>query len=316
MKQEEKIYHLFKVLEHLGTDVKAEVLINQAIENGFPEPAFVTSNNGFFFREFARDIYASSVIEDNWYRNFLELQLSRPGFYDMLPEALFHQPETTEFRQKAGVAEMTERYKKNTIREKEVRKFFQPIENEFFQQQVMLEKEEVHLLDILKNTILSRFFLSFWGLPHELKTHEAASFLLLLPYAHQINGNISLMESCLKALLHEEVKIYRREPGYTEAVIENAQMGEQQLGDDMVCGTNFMEDYPVLSYNIGPLKKSKVVDYIQGGTKALVIETFNNYFLPVETDVDIDIAIDNRNKGMSFEEGSEAILGYASILKP
>ncbi|ANH82379.1 hypothetical protein A8C56_16665 [Niabella ginsenosidivorans] len=319
MKKEEKIYYLSQLLQERDTDIRAEVLLNHALENGFPEQSHVVRNSGFFYREFVKDIFDATVIEDDWYRTFIEVKLSRPGFYDMLPEALFHQPETSEFRQRAGVAEMIDRYKKNLAKEAGIRKFFQPFENEFFYQQMMLEKEEINLLDILKSKILTRYFLNFWGLPATLKTHEAASFLLLLPYAYMINGNLPVMESCLKALLNEPVQIVRKEPDIidvakVEGLGTGSGLGEQPLGDYMVCGTEFMEDYPVLLYKIGPLKKGKVSDFINDKEKDILIQTFNNYFAPVEADIEVEILVDQQAAGMTFDEGSEVILGYSSVM--
>ncbi|MCH5599220.1 hypothetical protein [Niabella ginsengisoli] len=112
MMQEDKLYELLEVLGQRGTDVRAEVLLNHLRENGLIDRSFVVNHNGFFYREFTKDIYASSVVDDKWFRQYLEIELSRAGFYDMLPEALFHQPETSEFRQRSGVAEMITRYKK------------------------------------------------------------------------------------------------------------------------------------------------------------------------------------------------------------
>ncbi len=319
MKSEDTIRYLSEWLQQRDADVKAEVLLNHALENGFPEQGYVTHNNGYFYREFVKDIYRTNVIEDDWYRTFLEIGLSRAGFYDMLPEALFHQPETSEFRQQAGVAEMIDRYKKNLTKENEIRKFFQPFEHEFFYQQRMLEKEEISLLDILKSQILTKYFLDFWGLPASFKVHEAASFLLLLPYAHQISGNLPIMESCLKTLLNEPVQIVRKEPELiqvpkNEGLGSGTGLGAEPLGDYMVCGSEFMEDYPVLLYKIGPLENGKVSDFINNKEKDLLIKTFNDYFAPVEADIEIEIIVTQKTEGMSFDEESEVILGYSSII--
>ena len=308
-----------QLLQERPADIKAEVLLNHALENGFPEQSHVVRNSGFFYREFVKDIFDANVIEDDWYRTFLEVKLSRPGFYDMLPEALFHQPETSEFRQRAGVAEMIDRYKKNLTKEAGVRKFFQPFENEFFYQQMILEKEEINLLDILKSKILTKYFLDFWGLPPTLKIHEAASFLLLLPYAHEISGNLPVMESCLKTLLNEHVQIIRKEPEVidvadVEGLGGDSGLGAQPLGDYMVCGTEFMEDYPVLHYKIGPLKKGKISDFINDREKDILIQTFNNYFAPVEADIEVEILVSPQTTGMTFDEDSEVILGYSSVM--
>ncbi len=315
MIREEQLYTLLDVLSKRGTDIRAEVLINHLCENGLINEGFVVSYNGFFYREFTKDVYGASVAEDKWYRQYLEVELSRCGFYDMLPEALFHQPETSEFRQRSGVSEMITRYKTNTAKEKEARKFFQPFENAFFHQQMALEQEELNLLDTLRNKTLSLYFLKFWGLPASFGVHEVSSFLLLFPYANVINGNIPLMESCLRVLLNEEVVITEKQPVATCAEGDwDTGLGSQPLGDYMICGKEFMEEYPNLSYKIGPLKNSRVTDYIEEGSKEVLIRTFNNFFAPVEADIELDIAIDSYVSGMSFAGEDEIILGYSSVI--
>ncbi|MCH5599218.1 hypothetical protein [Niabella ginsengisoli] len=82
----------------------------------------------------------------------------------------------------------------------------------------------------------------------------------------------------------------------------------------MICGNEFMEEYPNLSYKIGPLKNSKVTAYIEGGSKELLITTFNNFFAPVEADIEIDIEIDSKISGMSFADEEGIVLGYSSVM--
>ncbi|MCH5721009.1 hypothetical protein [Niabella hibiscisoli] len=178
-----------------------------------------------------------------------------------------------------------------------------------------LEREELNLLDTLRNKTLSLYFLKFWGLPASLTVHEVASFLLLFPYANIINGNISLMQSCLRVLLKEAVVIMQKQPVATIAEGDwDMGLGSQPLGDYMICGNDFMEEYPNLSYKIGPLKNSRVTEYIEEGRKEILIRTFNNFFAPVEADIEIDIEINNSIPGMSFAEEDEIILGYSSVM--
>ncbi|GAB3012983.1 hypothetical protein GCM10027051_15230 [Niabella terrae] len=311
---QERLYDLMQLLESRSVDLRAEVLVHHLMEGGLGAQEFVVKQQEFFSREYVKDISRAQMVENEWYVYYLELELSRAGFYDMLPESLFHQPQTKAFRERAGVSEMINSYKVNAEIEKGVRKFFQPLENEYFQQQLMLEKEEVSLLDALRNRALTAYFLKFWGLPVSFGAREAASFLLLLPYASQINGNIPLTEACLKLLLKEQVSIRRKAPEPIQVQDDAITRMGQPLGDYMVCGTEFFEDYPVLSYEIGPLKHSRVSDYIEGGGKEALIRVFNEYFAPVEADITIEIIMDKKTPGMSFEDGVEVILGYSSIM--
>lgn len=309
------IQQLWEALRERDADIRAEVLLCQSMQNGVAAHSFVVKNNRFFETEFSRDTCQAEIIEDEWNRHFLEVQLSRPGLYDMLPESLFFQPDNREFHRKSGAADMAAQYRQQKAKEKELRRFFQPFENEFFYQQLQLEKQESALLDALNNAALNRFLAKFWNLPSALPAHTIASFMLLIPHAHRINGNVALMQDCLRLLLREEVTVKRQPSGYTRVNDDLEQgMGGLQLGDNMICGNSFMEDYPVLHYKIGPLKYTNVSGYLEGGAQLLLINTFNQYFTPAEADIDIEVAIEKESGNMCFTEQDAPVLGYSSVL--
>lgn len=303
-----------KELQQRSADVKAEVWLNQAMENGLPPTDFVITNDLFFEREFTRDISKTELVEADWLNHYLELHLSRPGLYDLLPEGLFFQPKMADMQRVLSVAEMAAQYRVNKTKEKEIRRFFKPFENEFFYQQLQLEKEEMRLLDGLQEGKLNRFFLRFWDLPETLDISLAISLLLLLPYAHQIAGNLAQMQQALSLLLQENVIIKMGNPPPTPVGDLVEPLGMQALGDSMVCGSEFREDYPVLIYEIGPLKNTMVTSYLAGGENELLINTFNRFFAPLEADVTVQIEIDRTQATMEMSETVQPILGYTSVL--
>ena len=301
-------------LANRTADIKAEAWIALALEKGLQPTEIVAANNDSFEREYTRDIHDVDVVEADWLNHYLELHLSRPGFYDLLPEGLFFQPNVADMQRVLSIAEMAVQYRVNKGKEKEIRRFFKPFENEFFQQQIQLEQEEVRLLDGLQNGRLNRFFLRFWNLPETLNTSLAISLLLLLPYAHQIAANLPLMQQALSLLLQESVfiKIGRPQPIIVGGLVQP--LGEQALGDTMVCGTEFREDYLVLEYQIGPLQNSSVTSYLSGGENELFIHTFNRFFAPAEADITLQIEIEKSQVSMEMSETVQPILGYTSVL--
>lgn len=315
METEQRLQHLLDLLQQRDTDVRAEVLLWQAMCNGLQRTDFIINSNRFFERAYAKDIAGAGVVEDEWRRSFAEVQLTRAGLYDMLPESLFFQPENRDFQRRWGAAEMAAQYQQNKIKERELRKFFQPYENEFFYQQMQLEREETGLLDALRNRMMNRFLADFWDLPVALPVSVAASFMLLIPYAHFINGNIALMNQCLELLLNEPVVVTVKAPLSTIADVSlQAGLGAQQLGDSMICGTSFMEDYPVLHYHVGPLQRTPVTGYLEGGQQHLLLDTFNRFFAPAEADIIIEIAIQKESGSMCFSSEEQPVLGYTSVL--
>lgn len=85
------------------------------------------------------------------------------------------------------------------------------------------------------------------------------------------------------------------------------------MGNDLVCGQTFSEDYPCLQYNIGPLQQSKPVDYCTDGENDLLLQVFNNYFAPAEADIIINVEVDRSKVLVELNAAESPILGFAAI---
>lgn len=137
--------------------------------------------------------------------------------------------------------------------------------------------------------------------------------VLILPYAHAIAGDPGLMQTCLEILLQEKVTIALVAPGDLIAPGNAGGLGMGELGNDMVCGQTFTEDYPCLEYTIGPLQNSKPADYCAGGDNDLLLQVFNNYFAPAEADIIINVEVDRTKSLVELDADESPILGYAVI---
>lgn len=301
---------LYQELAELPYDVKAEVAICQAIDNGLSKEDFIIFLNTFFEREYNKDIADAELIVDEWGREFLQLDLSRPGFYDLLPEGLFFQPEQKDYSGSAvNATEMAVQYRKDKAKEKEIRKFFRPFEHEFFYLQVMNEYEEVALLRQFNKPVPD-----IWDFPQALNRRLVHSFLLLLPYAHQIAGNIFLMEKAMQLMMGEKIKIVKKISPAVPVENEVIKLGYSNLGTDMICGDEFWEDSLMLEYKIGPLDKYDLSDFLNGGKGQLFIDNFNRFFAPLDADIQITIEIDKLHDDILLDTEDLPVLGYSTIL--
>ena len=293
--------------------LKAETLIASAIASGYPKESFLVSAEQFFQRPYEEDITEAVLVEDEWLNKLIKIKLSRPGFYDRLPEGLFFQPEPNEYNRVMGVAEMAARYRTDKRKEKGIRTFFLPFEHAAFYQKLQAEEMERELLLELEQGMLHHYFKKFWELPPSLDDRAANYFIKLITLATHITGNWPLMEQFLSLLLEEEVQIKKREPGITQ-ISGNTErgLGNQLLGDDMVCGTSFREHYPSYVCRVGPLINSKVYEFLPGGEKYIILETFNRFFVPADAELVTEINI--RKTEMSFDESNAPVLGYSSVL--
>jgi hypothetical protein len=231
--------------------------------------------------------------------------------YDLVPEGLFHQSYNN--TQSSSAAELAAQSRVDKKKELAARKFFQPIENSLFRQRVLLEQEEENLLAGTNNGLLNDYFFTFWDFPEALNKTSAMLLVLLLPYAHVITGDMKLMQKCLALLLQENVTIELMPPADCAAPGKDNSLGIGELGNDLVCGETFFEDYPCLQYNIGPLQQSKPVDYCTDGGNDLLLQVFNNYFAPVEADIIINVEVDRTRALVELNAGESPLLGFAAI---
>lgn len=312
MNEQQLIEKLQKEMQEAPVDIRAEVQMQLAKEKGLLPGQFMVSCNSHFRREYSRDIVGSEIREDTGRQSMLEIFLSRTGIYDQLPEALFFQASSN---RRASLSDLTAEYKENKKKEAAIRKFFQPVEHDFFLLRMSMEEEETALLKGLQSGILHEYFIRFWDLPAGIPRSLLAPLILLLPHAYKIAGDPELMAESLEQILKEQVQIKRRNTYYTDAAgILPPALGEGTLGLDTVCGTAFLEETPVFDIEVGPLLRSQVQEYLEGGGRALLLETFNRFFIPAGVDTVINVLVAPEKRHMILAREAQPVLGYSTYL--
>lgn len=308
---------LEKVQQEINTsvsDIKAETQLLQAMDKGLRVEDFMVSCNNLFRRGYGRDVVNAEIM-DSKHHQYVQLALSRSGIYDHLPEGLFFQlPQHGD--KVITVADMTTDYKENKRKEEEIRKFFLPYENDFFLQRMNLERQENELMNGVRSGMMTEYFNRFWNLPETIPQSFKSSLAILLPYASKITGNTKLTTTCLYHLLQEEVNIEYKPSLYEEAEssVSIPSLGEAQLGIDMVAGSSFWEGDHFVEIVIGPLLHSSVTDYLEGGERNVLMQTFNSFFMPAGADVILTIKPPVEKMHMVLENEEKSILGYTTIL--
>jgi hypothetical protein len=305
---------LQKEIRRTGCDPRAETVVALALDMGMAEEDFFVCCDNLFGREYGKDISYTEVKEDARMRHLLQLHLSRGGIYDQLPEGFFFQPENKGGR-RLRATDMAADYKLNKKKEEEIRRFFQPFENDFFWARVELEREEARLLEGMQSGIMNDYFLKFWDISPGIPRAFVAPLLLLLPYAHRIAGDLSLMGNALEQLLQESVVARKCRPSIADpSQTKTPGLGDALLGFDMVCQGSFPEDFAGIEWTIGPLKRSSPVDYLEGGDRYTLMETFTRFFVPAGMDTQLVIQVDSSRSQLVLGDDQGAILGYSCML--
>jgi hypothetical protein len=319
-----KIVEIAEEINTLNCDIKAETVVANLIENGVGTDEFVVNPAGTKKRGFSKDIEKAEILGLGNNKDILAIHLNRDGFYDSLPEGIFHsqgdKPQKTS-------AEMSHESKKLRTEEKEARSFFLPFQNEIFLQGVSLELAERKLLKQFSETAFDQIFPEFWNLDPKRAglNHKFTSRLVrTLHYAHHIAGNLPLTAKCLEFIIGEQVKIRMILSGEkiktTDKydVIENMALGTSRLGETFICGiprSGIDDLIPKAEVKIGPLKNTPLDDFLSGGTALKFLGCFYNYFIPAGMDIETIVLVERvKQHFLLGDRSAELALGYNTAI--
>lgn len=307
---------LEEVIDHirrLHYDVRAEVVVGELLDNDVQETEVAVQMKNVFTRAFNKDILDAQLDDSQPYHPFVTLTLSRDGLYDRLPEGMFH---TFSSQKQHDVSEMVANYKKHQQEEQEARKFFRPLEHEFFLQRVFLEQREKHLLFDAFGKDADALFLSFWGIPQGLPKGPMNKFIRLLPYIHRIAGNLALVQIYLAAILDEPVEITRQNGPVAVSTGDQTSLGECRLGVDTMTGSLFYTDMPRVLVKVGPLQHHRVYDFLAWQPYGKLLETCLGFLMPADVEVEtlLEPHPDEKQVVVADSRYKEGIMGYNFFL--
>lgn len=296
-----------------GDDYRVEAMIAFWIENqGGTLDQLTIHPLSTFERSFRPDVLDIALLN-----NQFKIEISREGLYDMLPEGLFHEGRRKAQKSTEESVEESVRYRQE---ERAARKFFLPLEQEFYRQRIWLEHLE---LKASLNSISSQnvsIFLKFWGIQPELFSFEQSNFMLaLLPNIHRIAGNIILSAYCLEVLIQAPVSIHSLQLPEQQLPVDDdllSILGETILGVDSVLGRAFLDDEPGLEVNIGPITVGSLYAFLPECITSRQLKVLYGFFFPAETEVITNLEITEPSKGFILqpEEKSFSRLAYTTVL--
>lgn len=300
------------IIDQFPLDLTMEVVLADLIESGIDIEKIVLRPIGLFERSHQYDIRRVELHYEGKTGkiDYAYLDICREGLYDALPESLFHEPLVRKsFKSKE---ELMEESRVQRIEEQEARKFFEPFENEFYQQRIALELEERRALVDFSGIL----FKKFWGLDTDFDERQIGILLYVLPIAHRIVGNLDLTALCFKAILEEAIVIekIRSEPQKVDKK-QLKKMGQFNLGVDFVVGNQFNDTLPNIEIKIGPVAKAHIGDYLKGGAKYKTLHRLYDYFLPVEAEIKTTVLVQEKEKDFILKkEKNDLRLGYTSLI--
>ncbi len=291
-------------------DLRTELLLDSLLQNKIDDFNIVIKPNGLFYRKFSKD--KMSINRDSIDTDILNIEISRDGFYDILPESISHN-----YRNSDSFSNPVEEFKTRKKEEKEARNFFNPIENELFRFKYAIEKNESFffsnlnangIVDIIKTILVFEE-----NIPDKL---VVKMFYALLQLKDNSNQNIDEIVSILEQIINEKVT-YKTSYIKLENVNDNV-----DESNDLIMGINttlesseriFLKKY---NFIIGPLKKSEELSkYFQNQLMESFLNNFFNLFLPFHVQYSFEVTLNKKDQAFSMDEKQyKSRLGISTIL--
>ncbi|MEZ0539791.1 hypothetical protein [Fibrella arboris] len=315
-------------LDRLTSDIRLEVILAELTHDGLnPRHDLMIHSSGLFSRSYRHDVGKalvgntdvfsddSTAIDSNR-RQYLNVEVHRDGLYDYLPEGLFHQPTNLGRDQ----AEVFEDIDEQARRQRGIRQFFQPLEQEFYLQGLAMELEErkyfvteQNLRQNNQGDVLRRF----WGIPPDLlDIRQLNNLLHLLPVAHRLVHNTLLVRQVFELMLSVPVEIRTIPPLVheigltTDDVPAPNDLSKAELGNFSLDGA-YQDTMPAYEIRIGPLPPSRLNDFLEIrfnkqlifiGESRKVMNLLIGYFMPAESDVVDHLLVESNEQYLSLSD--------------
>ncbi|MBO0949134.1 type VI secretion system baseplate subunit TssG [Fibrella forsythiae] len=321
-------------LDRLTSDVRLEVILAELTHDGLdPRRELMVHPAGLFSRSYRHDVGRALVGNTDAFgddaasidparRQYLNVEVHRDGLYDYLPEGLFHQP-TNLGRDRAEVFEDID---EQARRQRGIRQFFQPLEQEFYLQGLAMELEERKYFvteENLRQNSQGDVLRQFWGLPPDLlDIRQLTNLLHLLPIAHRLVHNTPLVMQVFELMLGVPVQIrtipplvHQIELALGDAPAPN-DLSKAELGNFSLGGA-YQDTMPAYEIRIGPLNGDQLIDYLANGRCRAIMNLLIGYFMPSEADVIDHLLVNTDERYLTLNEDELApasVLGVASYI--
>ena len=294
---------IVKKLNAIRYNIKAETVINTLLSNGYSQDNIIVQNKSSHKKNWDNDILNCELKGGK-----ICFNLSRDGLFDALPQYLFLLPVedhnmTGDQKEKIHKFNKQQRVHANIL--------LSPIEQGVFEKRVDLEQfenEVIFQLNAYSPDSLAEFYKIDGAMPPDAR----AKLIKLLPLLYSIAGDIPLTAKCLEYFLEVPVAFEIMDVPvslHPAEKIASGGLGAESCGEDMITHGDLDESVPTILFSIGPIDGSNVYKYLAGGGKRNLVNTFCDYFIPLEYNVDLRFDIKEDDAMFSLDN---SFLGFNS----
>lgn len=264
------------------TDYKAEVIVAGLIEKGIHREDICIFREGSASRAYSKDI---ARIETGYFlksrKDFLGIVVNRKGFYDMLPEGIFHN--TKGNTQQKSKGEVIEEIRVQRKVEQNARLFFRPLEVSVSDVLVNAQLFERRLDKKRTNRNFSSLFSRYWPILDILPLDKAVLFIEIISVIPDMGHRMNFSAQIFSALLDIPVEI-RMGKKYRSTVKKDIVpiIRNMQLGVNSIIGRCFESEYQEILIRIGPMTDDKIKYYNMNEKGQKIIKYLVTALLPAD----------------------------------
>ncbi len=306
------------ISDNYDTDYKAEVIAAEMIENGFPAEQIIIFMLGPLKRPYSKDVDTiADEIADYDHKEYFMVKTPKEGVYDMLPEGLFHLPNS--HKSAKTEKEIIDSIKKCREEERNARRFFLPFEATISHLSVQMALYENTIDKRSHYDELIKLFSPHWKIFQYLDTRQANIFIHILPIIHEIRDEHRIIETIFELVFLLPVHItVRRQLSLKLNKFILSDLANTRLGVDFTTGNNMYDDGDdEIVINIGPLDNDQFQPFMPESTGSKILELLCEYLLPVNIDIITKFDLIEEDKIMRFfyeKNDMNCILGVDTYL--
>jgi len=292
-------------------DARVELLYDMLLKHGVQQDDINIKPNGLFYRKYSKDVM--SVSQDNIDSDILNINVSRDGIYDILPQSITH-----DYRGRDQREDPVQDFKSRKKEEKEARHFFNPLENEFFLFRHEIEKFESKFLSGLSTTGVADIIKTILGIEKPMPDNLVIKlFYALMMQKSKPANNIGELCQILKDIIGEQVSYT------TDNIMLENNFDIEEKQEEMIMGINttlassekiFLKKY---HFKVGPLTKpSNLPLYFIGEELENFLNAFFNLFIPFHSQFSFEMSLNTEDEMFSMDDEIiyKSRLGISTVL--
>jgi type VI secretion system protein ImpH len=230
------------------------------------------------------------------HQEYVVIKTPKEGFYDMLPEGLFHLP--TAHKTASTAKEISKAIKQRKEEEQNARRFFVPFEATINHLRMQMAFYENRLDKRSHYDELVSLFTDHWEIFQYLDSRQANLFLHLIPILHDIRDVHPVVEAVLEMMLRIPVKVQlRRQRPYHPSEPAMSVMGDSTLGVNFTTGNEIFNDgADEVLIRIGPITGETYQTFSSGETNNKILELLLDSLLPIHLDIITEFELYSKSK--------------------